>query len=109
VRHGLTTDAVARLQGVLAQFPAIEKVLLYGSRARGDHKPGSDIDLTLCGESLTSEQLAVIASELDDLLLPCTLDLSIFDRLDYAELRQIIAHEGVVFYERRQGNGVNHP
>ena len=98
--HGLTPDTVTRLHGVLARFPAIEKALLYGSRARGNHKPGSDIDLTLCGRSLTSEQLAVIASELDDLLLPYTLDLSILDRLDHADLRQIIAREGVVFYER---------
>lgn len=104
MNHGLTADAVARIQGVLARFSAIDKALLYGSRARGDHKPGSDIDLTLCGAALTREQLATIATELDDLLLPYTIDLSHFDRLDHAALRQIIARDGVVFYERQQGD-----
>lgn len=104
MRHGLTDDTVTRLQGVLARFPAIEKALLYGSRARGDHKPGSDIDLTLCGESLTSEQRATITSELDDLLLPYTIDLSIFDSLDHAALRQSITRERVMFYKRHQGD-----
>ena len=100
MNHGLTPDTVARLQGVLARFPAVGKALLYGSRARGDYKPGSDIDLALCGVSLTEEQLAAIATELDDLLLPYTIDLSILDRMDHARLRQIIMREGVVFHER---------
>ncbi len=101
--HGLPPEAVARLHGVLARHPAIDKALLYGSRARGTHKPGSDIDLTLCGASLTAAQLAAIAMEVDDLLLPYTVDLSILDQIDHADLRQVIAREGVVFYERGRG------
>ncbi|MBF0142947.1 MAG: nucleotidyltransferase domain-containing protein [Magnetococcales bacterium] len=101
MRHGLTADTVERIQGVLTHFPAVERALLYGSRARGDHKPGSDIDLTLCEESLISEQLAAIALELDDLMLPYTFDLSILDRLDHAALRRIVAREGVILYERQ--------
>ncbi|MBF0426289.1 MAG: nucleotidyltransferase domain-containing protein [Magnetococcales bacterium] len=104
MNHGLPPDTVERIRGILARFPAIERALLYGSRARGNPRPGSDIDLTLCGGALTLEHLAVIASELDDLLLPYTIDLSIMDRLDHTALRQSIAREGVVFYKQQQGD-----
>ena len=85
---------------VFARFPEIEKAILYGSRAKGNFKTGSDIDLTLCGEALTSDLRPTIASELDDLLLPYVIDLSIFDELNHAKLREHIKRVGVVFYER---------
>ncbi len=56
--------------------------------------------MTLYGETLTSDLCSTIASELDDLLLPYTIDLSIFDELNHAQLREHIERVGVVFYER---------
>jgi predicted nucleotidyltransferase len=84
----------------LASYPAIEKATLYGSRAKGNFKPGSDIDLTLHGPALTSRLLAEIAEALDDLLLPYTIDLSIFDTLEHAELKEHIERVGLVFYQK---------
>lgn len=100
MNHGLSDATVAKIIGVFTRFPAIERVVLYGSRARGSFKPGSDIDLTLFGESLTSDVCWKIETELDDLLLPYTIDLSIFDELTNAGLREHIEREGVPFYER---------
>jgi predicted nucleotidyltransferase len=100
MKFGLTEATVEKIRGVFAGFPAIEKAVLYGSRAKGNFKTGSDIDLTLYGEALTSDLCSTIASELDDLLLPYTIDLSIFDELNHAQLREHIERVGVVFYER---------
>ena len=100
MKYGLTEATVEKIQGVFARFPAIQKVVLYGSRAKGNFKTGSDIDLTLYGKALTSDLCSTIASELDDLLLPYTIDLSIFDELNHAKLREHIERVGVVFYER---------
>jgi len=61
---------------------------------------GSDIDLILYGKALTSDLRSIIASELDDLLLPYTIDLSIFAELDHAQLQEHIERVGVLFYER---------
>lgn len=97
---GLPPAAIARIREVFARFPDVDNAVLYGSRAMGTHKAGSDIDLTLYGEKLTSGQLAVIASELDDLLLPYTIDLSIFASLNNADLCEHISRVGKVFYER---------
>ena len=100
MKYGLTENTVEKIQGVFARFPAIEKAVLYGSRAKGNFKTGSDIDLTLYGEAITSDLCSTIASELDDLLLPYTIDLSIFGELNHAKLREHIERVGVVFYER---------
>ena len=100
MKYGLTETTVAKIHAVFARFPEIEKAILYGSRAKGNPKKGSDIDLTLQGQALTSNLRSKIAWELDDLLLPYTIDLSLFHELNHADLREHIQRVGVVFYER---------
>ncbi|MFY7816907.1 MAG: nucleotidyltransferase domain-containing protein [Akkermansiaceae bacterium] len=100
MNHGLSPSTVARIQGVLAQFPEVEKALLYGSRAMGTHRPGSDIDLTLCGSDLGFSQLARIDEALDDLSLPYQMDLSAMASLTHPALLDHIRRVGFVFYEK---------
>lgn len=100
MNHGLSDPTVAKIQSVLARYPAVEKAVLYGSRAKGNYKPGSDIDLTLVGSTLSNRVLADIADELDELLLPYSIDLSIFADLNHAELREHVERVGVVFYQK---------
>ena len=102
MKYGLPETAVAKLCAVFAGFPAVEKAVLYGSRAKGNFKTGSDIDLTLYGEAVTSDLCSEVASALDDLLLPYTIDLSVFEELNHAKLREHIERVGVLFYERAQ-------
>ena len=98
--HGLSDATVQKIQDVLAGFPQVEKAVLYGSRAKGTFKPGSDIDLTLCGPELSFNLLALIDTALDDLLLPYTIDLSIFRMIDHAGLREHIERVGQELYHR---------
>jgi predicted nucleotidyltransferase len=100
MRYGLREQTIESICEVLAKHPAVEKAVLYGSRALGNYKPGSDIDLTLLGESLTSEELGSIDEELDDLLLPYQIDLSIFHRIENGNLRDHIERIGVDFFRR---------
>ena len=100
MNHGLPESTVERIQGVLAQFPEVEKAVLYGSRAKGTHRPGSDIDLTLCGNSLGHTQLTRIDEALDDLLLPYKIDLSEMASLTHPALLDHIRRVGMVFYEK---------
>jgi len=102
---GLSEDVIATICRVFAAHPSVEKAILYGSRAKGTYKPGSDIDLTLHGDALTSRELGVISEELDDLLLPYQIDLSAFEALAHAALREHIERAGVVFYQR-SGDGM---
>ncbi len=100
MNHGLSPATVAAIHGVFAGRPEIEKAVLYGSRARGNFRPGSDIDLTLHGQDLTRARLGEIEDALDDLLLPYTIDLSIFDQLGPGPLREQIERLGREFYRR---------
>jgi len=107
--HGLTDGTVAQIHEALASFPEVEKAVLYGSRAKGNYKPGSDVDLTLLGTGLTEKILGQIQSDLEDGHLPYHFDLSIFSHITQAELIEHIQRVGVVLYEKQPvGDGVKH-
>ncbi len=100
---GLSAAVIGKIRGVLARHPAVRRAVIYGSRAKGNHRPGSDIDLTLVtaeGHTISQGELARILDEIDDLLLPYMLDLSVFEDLRHAGLREHIERVGQVFYER---------
>lgn len=100
-RFGLKDDTIQRICGVFAKFPQVERAVLYGSRAKGDFKNGSDIDLTLHGGAdLTLDLQQKIMLDLDDLLLPYTIDLSIFAQISDPDVLDHIRRVGTTFYER---------
>ena len=99
-KFGLKESTIARVNSVFAGFPEIERAILYGSRAKGNFRNGSDIDLTLEGDGITSVLLNRVMLELDDLLLPYTIDLSLKRQIDNPDLLAHIERVGVVFYER---------
>lgn len=98
-RFGLSEDDIARLCGVFERYPKIDQVLLYGSRAKGNYRPGSDIDLTIIGE-IDWQMFNQLTTELDDLLLPYQIDLSIYQHIDNDELKAHIQRHGQVMYAR---------
>lgn len=100
MKYGLPDHTVNQICAVLAQYPQVDRAVLYGSRAKGNFKPGSDIDLTLHGPDLTQKLCSSIAEALDDLLLPYSIDLSVFANLQHPELEAHIQRVGVVFFER---------
>ena len=104
MKYGLSDTTIEQICDVLARHPSVEKAVLYGSRAKGTFKPGSDIDLSLHGATLTLDELGDIDSELDDLMLPYTFDLLIFDTLDHIKLREHIDRVGKIFYLSRGKN-----
>lgn len=98
--YGLSDETVARIQAVLARFEAVEEAILYGSRAMGTQREGSDIDLTLKGDRLDLSTLQRLDEALDALLLPYTFDLSIYHWLQQEDLREHIRRVGISFYRR---------
>ncbi|WP_158799736.1 nucleotidyltransferase domain-containing protein [Pedobacter sp. L105] len=100
MRYGLKQSTIDLINGVLVNYPAVEKVILYGSRAKGTYRNGSDIDLTIKGGRVKIEDLFRIKSEFDDFLLPYDIDLSVYDKINHAGLIDHIDHSGMLFYER---------
>jgi len=101
MKSGLPDRVIQKICSVLARYPQVEQAFLYNSRGKGNFKNGSDIDLTLCGEAdLTLNVLYRISNELDDLLLPYTIDLSIFRDISDPEVVEHIRRVGVAFYQK---------
>ena len=105
IRYGLTAGTIEKITGVFARYPQIEQVILYGSRAKGNYRNGSDIDLTIQGEEVTYSQLLSIENALDDLLLPYKIDLSLLRQIDNPDLIDHIKRIGIVFYEKTPDSG----
>jgi len=99
---GLPFAETSRLLGVIQANQTVERVLLYGSRAMGRHRSGSDIDLCLEAPTMDLRQLLLLAAELDDLLLPWSIDLQIRHRIDHKGLESHISRAGTVLWERNQ-------
>lgn len=96
--YGLKQQTIEAIRGIFSHHPSIEKVILYGSRAKGNYRNGSDVDLTLLGEQLTLNEQLAIENELDELLLPYKIDLSVYHTIDNEELIDHINKVGKVFY-----------
>lgn len=101
MKFGLDDKTISRMQDVFRQFPAVEKVIIYGSRAKGNYRKGSDIDLILVGKELDQQLCSDIAEALDDLLLPYMIDLSVYNLLNHEELEEHIKRVGKVFYKKK--------
>ena len=97
---GLQQRDIDHLQGAFRQFPEIDQVVIFGSRAKGNSKSGSDIDLALKGADVTEETLLRLRAALEDLPLPY-----FFDVLDYAvivnqNIRDHIDRVGKILYQK---------
>jgi predicted nucleotidyltransferase len=97
--YGLLTDDLDKIEEVFKQFPQIKEVKIYGSRAKGNYRPGSDIDLTLIGENLDLQLLNQLSIRLDDLLLPYLFDISVYQKIENADLVEHIKRFGKSFYK----------
>lgn len=97
-RHGLSQQVIDVIADVLAEFPDVEEAILFGSRAKGTHRPGSDIDLALIGESLNWRTIGTIYDALDDRLLPYRFSLISYDSKTDPEVVAHIQRVGIPLF-----------
>ena len=99
MEFGLNQETIDKINSVFEKHPEIEKVIIYGSRAKGNYKSGSDIDFTLIGNDL-NDLAGILDSEIDDLNTPYLFDISIFGKLNSPSLKEHINRVGKVFYKK---------
>ncbi|PHS14743.1 MAG: hypothetical protein COA86_15210 [Kangiella sp.] len=102
-KNGLTDQTIKKIQKVFENNRKIESVYLYGSRAKGNYRNGSDIDLTIKNSNVSYSDILKIETELDDLMTPYTIDLSIFEKIENDQLIAHINQLDVEFY-KKEGN-----
>ena len=96
--YGLDDDEMKMMHDIFAQTVNIDKVILYGSRAKGTYKPFSDVDITLVGDQLTEEDLTDVMFRLEESSLPYFCDVSLFKNLSSPDLISHIQRMGKTIY-----------
>ncbi len=100
MHFGLEENTIKKINEVLGSFPKIERVYLYGSRAKGGFQPGSDIDLAVVAPELSLSGLLRIENQLDDLFLPWNIDMVLFHQISNPDLINHIRRVGILLYEK---------
>ena len=97
---GLSDKTLDTVRAILATCPELEKALVYGSRAMGNYRTGSDIDITLIGAQLNRDMLFQLARQFDESNLPYMVDLSIMASINNPNLIDHIKRVAQVLYQR---------
>ena len=100
IKYGLKAYEIEKIRKVFESFPEIDEALLFGSRAKGNFREGSDIDISLKGRRLSHNLINKIALMIDDLLLPYFCELSIYNRIENPELIAHINRVGKTIFKR---------
>ncbi len=98
--YGLSDKEFDEMTAIFGKFKNLEKVILYGSRAKGNYKKFSDVDITLEGDNLTLADLFQIQDLLYESDLPYMYDVSIFSSITNPDLIDHIKRRGIVIWER---------
>jgi predicted nucleotidyltransferase len=100
-QFGLPAHTLETINTLLTGFPGIKSALIYGSRAKGNYRNGSDIDITLITDgTFTHLELLNLRSRFDDSDMPYMVDVSIFNELRNENLKAHIQRVGKALYER---------
>ncbi len=92
---------MTQILGACRQFEEIDAVVLFGSRAKGNYKPGSDVDLAVKGDRITPRIVAQLSDLLnEELPLPYFFDVVHYNTLESKPLADHIDRVGVVLYDR---------
>jgi len=101
MEFGLKDKVLEKITAVFESVSGIEEAIIYGSRALGNFREGSDIDMTLKGE-ITFNELIQIEKELGEKMLPYTFDISVYHRLSNQDLIAHIDRVGKQLYRKKK-------
>ncbi len=99
-KYGLLEKDIDSIVSVLSENHKIDKIILFGSRAKGNYNPGSDIDISIKGQLLNINDILESNIKLENLSLPYKIDLIIYDRIKESDLINHIDRVGINLFER---------
>lgn len=99
MKYGLSNNTLEKITNIFKSDPTIEEAVIFASKAMGNHRGGSDIDIALKGHLMFNDLLR-LESQLDGLLLPHLFDLAIFESIDNKDLVAHINRVGKSFYKK---------
>jgi predicted nucleotidyltransferase len=97
--YGLRDSDLSQIMDAIHRFDEINEVVLFGSRAKGNYKTGSDVDLAIKGDRVTHSTVAQLADCLnEEKPLPYFFDLVHYETLDEPRLVDHIDRVGIVIF-----------
>lgn len=99
---GIAPSAAAKLFALFEATPALERVWIYGSRARGDHREASDIDLAADAPAMSPEDFLALSGRVEDLGLIYRIDMLRLQAVAEGDLRTRVERDRRVFWEPRR-------
>ena len=87
------------MMGIFSKQAGIRSVIVYGSRAMGRYREGSDIDIVLDAPKLLFSDLSALMIALSDSMIPQEVDLALLHEVTNADLLSHIERVGVVVFE----------
>jgi len=99
MEYGLSAKTIRIINSIFLKYPGIKQVIIYGSRAKGKYRAGSDIDISIKADaSFSRSDLLNIGNDFDDSDLPYFVDVSNYDQLSNPDLKAHIDRIGKVIY-----------
>ena len=96
IHHGVDEAIWNNIINICRHYPEVSNIILYGSRARGDFKIGSDIDIAIDAPNLSPKRFALLWNELDDLPIIYSMDILHLQRITNTKLLHAIQTEGII-------------
>lgn len=96
---GIYPESYKQIIDILGGCESIDEAVIYGSRAKGNYREGSDIDITLLGD-VTEADFSKLYNDLEDSYIPYLFDISIYDKLNSDSLKDHIRRVGKTFYKK---------
>jgi predicted nucleotidyltransferase len=93
---GIENSSSSRIVQVFAPLPRKAELILFGSRAKGTYREGSDIDICLKGSGLKIEDRFPYLEKYEDLNLPWKLDVILYEMIQEPALKEHIDRVGIL-------------
>lgn len=100
MEFGLKQEHIELLKSIFEKYDFIEKVVIYGSRAKGNYTDRSDIDMILYGSLKDRFDLAKVKDSIEESILPYNVDIQMFQDLKNGSLKENIERVGKIFYKK---------
>lgn len=97
-KFGLTSEEVDKIITAMLENHKIQKIILFGSRAKGEFKKGSDIDISVIADNLSLNELNQIKVDVNELNLPYKIDIVNYNKIENKELKEHIDRVGKRLY-----------
>lgn len=107
MRFGLSENVINKLQKVFETEPKVHKALIFGSRAKGNYREGSDIDIAIKGEQINFHDVLNLTGKFEALNLPYEIDLVDYETIKEPALTAHIDRVGMEFYKKKDHHEIS--